>query len=108
MLLHMQGDKTPDVSVTTYAERVKAEALRREKEETLRLIAKKKAEEAERKAALENEAPTKAQGILPPPPTAAAAPAPAASAPAGTGKRRNRWDMPAPAEGAAAPAAEAK
>ncbi|KAL2628794.1 hypothetical protein R1flu_013480 [Riccia fluitans] len=42
------GSKTPDVSVRTYADVMKEEMLKREKEETLRLIAKKrKTEETE-------------------------------------------------------------
>eukprot|EP00252_Welwitschia_mirabilis_P022937 TRINITY_DN6357_c0_g2_i1.p1 TRINITY_DN6357_c0_g2~~TRINITY_DN6357_c0_g2_i1.p1 ORF type:complete len:163 (+),score=30.37 TRINITY_DN6357_c0_g2_i1:54-542(+) len=36
------GDKTPDASVRTYADIMKEAALKREKEETLRLIANKK------------------------------------------------------------------
>ncbi|CAI5475130.1 unnamed protein product [Closterium sp. Yama58-4] len=58
------GDATPDAAVRTYADVIKEEALKREKEETLRQIAKKKAEEAERKAAELSSAPTKAQGLL--------------------------------------------
>lgn len=37
------GDKTPDASVMTYADVMRNQALERDKEETLRLIAKKKA-----------------------------------------------------------------
>jgi splicing factor 3B subunit 1 len=74
------GDKTPDPSVRTYADIMREEAHKREKEETLRVIAKKKQEEAERRAKEQSEAPTRAQQ--------AAAPEPAAN-----GKRRNRWDL---------------
>eukprot|EP00850_Spirogloea_muscicola_P020877 SM000229S07513 [mRNA] locus=s229:150597:158007:+ [translate_table: standard] len=77
------GDQTPDASVRTYADIMKEEALKREKEETLKLIAKKKQEEAERKEKELSEAPTKAQ-------EAAAGPVAAAA----SGKRRNRWDQP--------------
>ncbi|CAI5991046.1 unnamed protein product [Closterium sp. NIES-65] len=91
------GDATPDAAVRTYADVIKEEALKREKEETLRQIAKKKAEEAERKAAELSSAPTKAQGAAAAPAAAAAAPAaaaPSAAAAAAAGsKRRNRWDV---------------
>eukprot|EP00271_Cylindrocystis_brebissonii_P023373 TRINITY_DN9672_c0_g1_i1.p1 TRINITY_DN9672_c0_g1~~TRINITY_DN9672_c0_g1_i1.p1 ORF type:complete len:1296 (+),score=272.86 TRINITY_DN9672_c0_g1_i1:282-4169(+) len=92
------GDATPDAGVMTYMDIMKQSNFQREKEETLRLIAKKKQEEAERKAAEESAAPTRAQGVV------AAAPAPGPSAPkalagdaagAAGGKRRNRWDMTA-------------
>lgn len=66
------GDKTPDVSVRTYADVMREEALKREKEETLRAIAKKKKEEEE--AAKAGGAPKETE----------AAPAQ---------KRRNRWDQ---------------
>jgi splicing factor 3B subunit 1 len=64
------GDKTPDVSVRTYADVMREEALKREKEETLRLIAKKKKEEEENKNAEKEKEPTAAGQ-----------------------KRRNRWDQ---------------
>ncbi|KAJ1424460.1 TOG domain [Sesbania bispinosa] len=60
------GEKTPDPSVRTYADVMREEALKREKEETLKAIAKKKKEEEEAAKA----APEKAQQ-----------------------KRRNRWDQ---------------
>ncbi|KAM7466089.1 hypothetical protein LguiB_013651 [Lonicera macranthoides] len=66
------GDKTPDVSVRTYADVMREEALKREKEETLRAIAKKKKEEEENKTTEKEKEPTAAQ--------------------AGQ-KRRNRWDQ---------------
>ncbi|CAI5987656.1 unnamed protein product, partial [Closterium sp. NIES-65] len=90
------GDATPDAAVRTYADVIKEEALKREKEETLRQIAKKKAEEAERKAAELSSAPIKAQGAAAAPAAAAAAPAaaaPSAAAAAAGSKRRNRWDV---------------
>lgn len=68
------GDKTPDVSMRTYSDVMKEEYLKRQKEETLREIAKKKKEEEEKKAS-EREME-------------------AGSAPAQTtSKRRNRWDQ---------------
>ncbi|XP_030442764.1 uncharacterized protein LOC115665023 [Syzygium oleosum] len=75
------GDKTPDVSVRTYADVMREEALKREKEETLRAIAKKKKEEEE--AAKAGGAPKETE----------AAPAQ---------KRRNRWDQSQDDGGAAA------
>ncbi|KAJ7543289.1 hypothetical protein O6H91_09G031900 [Diphasiastrum complanatum] len=76
------GDKTPDAAVRTYADVMREEKLKRDKEDTLRLIAKKHQEDTERKAKEESTAPTKAQ----------IAPAPAPAAGAGS-KRRNRWDQ---------------
>ncbi|KAF2294154.1 hypothetical protein GH714_007933 [Hevea brasiliensis] len=67
------GEKTPDPSVRTYADVMREEALKREKEETLKAIAKKKKEEEE--AAKEGRETTAAA-------TKEAAP-----------KRRNRWDQ---------------
>ncbi|XP_068659359.1 uncharacterized protein [Aristolochia californica] len=68
------GEKTPDINVRTYADIMKEEALKREKEETLRAIAKKKKEEEENKALDHGKD--------------------AGSAPAlATQKRRNRWDQ---------------
>ncbi|KAI6701635.1 hypothetical protein NL676_015959 [Syzygium grande] len=81
------GDKTPDVSVRTYADVMREEALKREKEETLRAIAKKKKEEEE--AAKAGGAPKETE----------AAPAQ---------KRRNRWDQSQDDGGAAAAAKKAK
>ncbi|CAI7840368.1 unnamed protein product, partial [Closterium sp. NIES-54] len=108
------GDATPDAAVRTYADVIKEEALKREKEETLRQIAKKKAEEAERKAAELSSAPTKAQGAAAAPAAPPAAPAAAAAAGVAPGgaaaagsKRRNRWDV-AGGGGAGAAEAEAK
>lgn len=61
------GDKTPDVSVRTYADVMREQALKKKEEETLQLIAdKKKEEEAEKKK------PADAQA---------------------TQKRKNRWDQ---------------
>jgi splicing factor 3B subunit 1 len=81
------GDKTPDAAVRTYADIMREEALKRDKEETLRLIAKKKEEDAERRAKEESTAPTKAQIA-----TASVAAAAAVTQSAGS-KRRNRWDQ---------------
>ncbi|CAM6033629.1 unnamed protein product [Sphagnum compactum] len=81
------GDKTPDAAVRTYADIMREEALKRDKEETLRLIAKKKEEEAERRAKEESTAPTKAQIA-----TASVAATAAVTQSAGS-KRRNRWDQ---------------
>eukprot|EP00898_Chlorokybus_atmophyticus_P003890 jgi/Chlat1/4501/Chrsp29S04438 len=75
------GDKTPDVSVRTYADVMKEESLRRKKDDTLRAIAKQKEEEAERR---------KEQKEAPP---QAAAPSAAVG-----DKRKNRWDQPTPAK----------
>ncbi|KAG0585203.1 hypothetical protein M758_3G267000 [Ceratodon purpureus] len=85
------GDATPDERVRTYADVMKEEKLRRDREETLKAIAKKKEEEAERRSHEESLVPTKAQqaSVKAPP-----APAPAATAaPAAGTKRRNRWDQ---------------
>ncbi|KAJ7526950.1 hypothetical protein O6H91_16G028400 [Diphasiastrum complanatum] len=65
---------------------MREEKLKRDKEDTLRLISKKHQEESERKAKEESTAPTKAQVAAPPAPSASAS----ASASA---KRRNRWDQ---------------
>ncbi|MCO5608132.1 hypothetical protein L7F22_062338 [Adiantum nelumboides] len=70
------GEKTPDASVRTYADVMREEAVKREKEETLRLIAKKQQEEAEKKVRDVAAVPTKSQ-----------APVTASQ------KRRNRWDQ---------------
>ncbi|KAK9125075.1 hypothetical protein Scep_013921 [Stephania cephalantha] len=72
------GDKTPDVSVRTYADVMKEEALKREKEETLREIAKKKKEEEELKGQGGAERGSRDDG---------------AAAAAQSQKRRNRWDQ---------------
>ncbi|CAL5183216.1 unnamed protein product [Lathyrus oleraceus] len=64
------GEKTPDPSVRTYADIMREEALKREKEETLRAISKKKKEEEEAKKV----APEKSQEQQ-------------------QQKRRNRWDQ---------------
>ncbi|KAL2624256.1 hypothetical protein R1flu_008501 [Riccia fluitans] len=78
------GEKTPDVSIRTYADVMREETLKREKEETLRLIAKKKQEEAEKKVT-EPAAPADKRTQLAPP---------AVLAPSAVGKkRRNRWDQ---------------
>lgn len=70
------GEKTPDPSVRTYADVMKEEALKREKEDTLKLIAQKKKEEEE---------------------AAKAGTAGKVDADAGANvasqKRRNRWDQ---------------
>lgn len=70
------GDKTPDVSVRTYADVMKEEAHKREREEVRRAIEKKMKEKEENKAAEKEKEP--------PPPAAAGQPAQ---------KRRNRWDQ---------------
>lgn len=74
------GDKTPDVSVRTYANVMREEALKREKEETVRAMARKKKEEEEAAHGAEKEKEV-----------VAASP-----------KRRNRWDQAQDDEGAAA------
>ena len=76
------GEKTPDPSVRTYAEIMREEALKREKEETLRLIAKKK-KKAEESGKAE------------------VAPADKAAQ-----KRRNRWDQSQDGDGGAEVAAK--
>ncbi|KAG4977776.1 hypothetical protein JHK86_037250 [Glycine max] len=75
------GEKTPDPSVRTYADIMREEALKREKEETLKAIAKKKKEEEE----AAKDAPQQQQQ-----------------------KRRNRWDQSQDDGGAAAAAAAKK
>lgn len=83
------GDKTPDVSVRTYADIMREQQLHRERDNTLQNIADKKRKEEE-EAALDA-VPTKASGVqLPPPPAAAPA------KPAAGDKRRNRWDQSVP------------
>ncbi|KAL2340581.1 hypothetical protein Fmac_008521 [Flemingia macrophylla] len=77
------GEKTPDPSVRTYADVMREEALKREKEETLKAIAKKKKEEEEAAKA----APPQQQQQQ---------------------KRRNRWDQSQDEGGAAAAAKKAK
>ncbi|XP_040997990.1 splicing factor 3B subunit 1-like [Juglans microcarpa x Juglans regia] len=62
------GEKTPDPSVRTYADVMREEALKREKEETLKRIAKKKEEE---ESAAKSDKATEDKGP----------------------KRRNRWDQ---------------
>lgn len=79
------GEKTPDASVRTYADVMREEALKREKEETLRLISKKHQEELERRSKEASTAPTKAQ-----------APVQTAT----SQKRRNRWDQSVEADDA--------
>ncbi|CAJ1961918.1 unnamed protein product [Sphenostylis stenocarpa] len=69
------GEKTPDPSVRTYADVMREEALKREKEETLKAISKKKKEEEE---AAKTAPPQQQQ------------------------KRRNRWDQSQDDGGAAA------
>lgn len=78
------GEKTPDPTVRTYADVMREEALKREKEETLKAISKKKKEEEE---------------------AAKAAPEKAAAA---QQKRRNRWDQSQDEGGAAAAPKKAK
>ena len=75
------GEKTPDPSVRTYADIMREEALKREKEETLKAIAKKKKEEEE----AAKDAPPQQQQ-----------------------KRRNRWDQSQDDGGAGAAAAAKK
>ncbi|KAL1336225.1 hypothetical protein HN51_030621 [Arachis hypogaea] len=75
------GEKTPDPSVRTYADVMREQALKREKEETLKAIAKKKKEEDEAaKAAPPQAAPAQQQQQQ---------------------KRRNRWDQSQDEGGAA-------
>jgi splicing factor 3B subunit 1 len=82
------GDKTPDVSVRTYADIMREQQLARERDNTLKNIADKKRKEEEEMAL--DAVPTKASGIqLPPPPAAV----PAAKPPGAGDKRRNRWDQ---------------
>uniref|UniRef100_A0A7C9EUK9 TOG domain-containing protein n=1 Tax=Opuntia streptacantha TaxID=393608 RepID=A0A7C9EUK9_OPUST len=73
------GDKTPDVNVRTYADVMREEALKREKEDTLRAIAKKKKDEEEQKNKTEEEK----GGVG----------ADAVAQPQPAQKRRNRWDQ---------------
>lgn len=73
------GEKTPDPSVRTYADVMREEALKREKEETLKRIAKKKEEEEAAAKAGSVDKGTEDKGP----------------------KRRNRWDQ-SQDEGAAA------
>lgn len=54
-----QGDKTPDAAVRTYADIMREQQHNREKEQTMRNVAKKKEEEA-RMASLDAQ-PTRAQ-----------------------------------------------
>ncbi|XP_057718978.1 uncharacterized protein LOC130933398 [Arachis stenosperma] len=76
------GEKTPDPSVRTYADVMREQALKREKEETLKAIAKKKKEEEEAaKAAPPQAAPQQQQQQQQ--------------------KRRNRWDQSQDEGGAA-------
>ncbi|CAI0410036.1 unnamed protein product [Linum tenue] len=84
------GEKTPDPSVRTYAEVMREEKLKRDKEETLKEIAKikKMGEEAAKEG--------KAAEVVKEP--AAAAPP----------KRRNRWDMSQDEGGDGAAAKKAK
>mmetsp|Transcript_47675 Transcript_47675/g.91031 ORF Transcript_47675/g.91031 Transcript_47675/m.91031 type:complete len:1376 (-) Transcript_47675:178-4305(-) len=96
------GDKTPDAAVRTYADIMREQQHNREKEQTMRNVAKKKEEEA-RMASLDAQ-PTRAQmgADLPPPPAMVpATEAPKAAEPGS--KRRNRWDQ---GTGATAPAAD--
>ncbi|XP_059065494.1 uncharacterized protein LOC131032362 [Cryptomeria japonica] len=74
------GDKTPDTAVRTYADVMREEALKREKEETLRLIAKKHQEEKEKG----KEAGATQQDVS-----------------QASQKRRNRWDQAQEQENAA-------
>lgn len=76
------GDKTPDAAVRTYADIMREEALKREKEETLRLIAKKHQEETEQKVK-ERDGVSQAPMAQP------------------AQKRRNRWDQAQDQENAA-------
>ncbi|KAF5191418.1 Splicing factor 3b subunit [Thalictrum thalictroides] len=76
------GDKTPDVSVRTYVDVMREEALKREREETLREIAKKKKEEEEKRK--EGGERVKDDGV---------------GTGAGAQKRRNRWDQFQDADG---------
>ncbi|KAD5508895.1 hypothetical protein E3N88_16598 [Mikania micrantha] len=66
------GDKTPKPETRTYADVMREAALKREKEETLKAIARKKKEEEENKAAGKDK-----EAIAAPP----------------SQKRRNRWDQ---------------
>ncbi|CAN1139501.1 Splicing factor 3B subunit 1 [Linum perenne] len=85
-------EKTPDPSVRTYAEVMKEETLKRDKEAILREISKKKKQEEEdAKDAKEAKEPVAAAA------TTAAAP-----------KRRNRWDQSQDEGGPAAAAKKAK
>lgn len=77
------GDKTPDVSVRTYVDVMREEAYKREKEATLREIAKQKKEEEERK----KEGGEKVERV---------------KEDAGVSqKRRNRWDQHQDVDGGA-------
>ena len=76
------GEKTPDPSVRTYADVMREQALKREKEETLKAIAKKKKEEEEAAKAAPPHAPPAQQQQQ-------------------QQKRRNRWDQSQDEGGAA-------
>ncbi|GAU24108.1 hypothetical protein TSUD_389020 [Trifolium subterraneum] len=69
------GEKTPDPSVRTYAEIMRDEALKREREETLRAISKKKKEEEENAKAAPEKSQSQSQQLNQ------------------NQKRRNRWDQ---------------
>ncbi|KAL5720028.1 Splicing factor 3B subunit 1 [Ranunculus cassubicifolius] len=75
------GDKTPDVSVRTYVDVMREEAYKREREDTLREIAKQKKEEEEKKKEGGGGERGKDDGAA------------AAAAAASAQKRRNRWDQ---------------
>ncbi|KAI3963381.1 hypothetical protein MKW98_022803 [Papaver atlanticum] len=79
------GDKTPDPSVRTYAEIMKEESLKREREETLREIAKKKKEEEEDKERGGGRKVEERERD---------------EVPAPVPKRRNRWDQNQDVDGA--------
>eukprot|EP00899_Mesostigma_viride_P016403 jgi/Mesvir1/24764/Mv22020-RA.1 len=87
------GDKTPAADVRTYAEVMREEQLRREKEETLRKISAKMKEEEEARAAgaADGSRPTKASGVGLAGPSGDGAGAAGAARPT---KKRNRWDQP--------------
>ncbi|GBG61498.1 hypothetical protein CBR_g21841 [Chara braunii] len=82
------GDKTPDASLRTYADVMREEAVRRGKEETLRLIAKKKQEEEEKR---KEGGGALSKPIKPAQQSVGVVPAPIPHT-AGV-KRRNRWDQ---------------
>eukprot|EP01018_Ginkgo_biloba_P035429 Gb_20157 [translate_table: standard] len=81
------GDKTPDAAVRTYADVMREEAFKREKEETLRLIAKKHQEEAEQKSK-EKDGVNQVAEVQPQ---------------SAAQKRRNRWDQSQDQESAKKP-----
>ncbi|CAI5967847.1 unnamed protein product [Closterium sp. NIES-64] len=91
------GDATPDAAVRTYADVIKEEALKREKEETLRQIAKRRRRRLRGMAAELSSAPHQGPRRRCRPRCRCCRPcccsSSAAAAAAAGSKRRNRWDV---------------